>query len=248
MFNSARIAIVTGAGRGIGKAIASAFARKSVFPVLVDIDKHAADAAVGVLKAEGFEAASYAADVSNVSSVRTLVDDVYRQYGSVDILVNNAGVLSKVDLEEIEEAEWDRVMNVNVKSAVFLMKYAVAYMKEKGWGRIVTISSLAGRMGGYSTGCAYSTSKAALLGMSMCVARKVAPFGITVNAVAPGTTDTELAKGFTEKELGNLTKSIPVGKLIRPEGIAEAVCFLASDSAEFITGAVLDVNGGMFMG
>jgi 3-oxoacyl-[acyl-carrier protein] reductase len=200
------------------------------------------------LRLEGREAAALRADVSKVAQVQALVDEVHGRYGSVDILVNNAGVLSKASLEDLDEAEWDRVMGVNVKSAAFLMKHVVGYMKEKKWGRIVTVSSLAGRMGGYSTGCAYSTSKAALLGLSMCVARKVAPFGITVNAVAPGTTDTELAKGFSEEELANLKKSIPVGKLIKPEGIAEAVCFLASDSAEFITGAVLDVNGGMFMG
>jgi 3-oxoacyl-[acyl-carrier protein] reductase len=242
-----RVAIVTGAGRGIGKAIAVALARKGVFPIIVDIDKDAADKTVAELKAEGREAAAFKADVSNVAQIKALVDDVHGRYGSVDILVNNAGVLSKASLDDLDEAEWDRVMNINVKSAVFFMKYTLRYMKENNWGRIVTISSLAGQMGGYSTGCAYSTSKAALLGMTMCVARKVAPFGVTVNAVAPGTSDTELAKGFTEEELANLKKSIPVGKLIKPEGIAEAVCFLASDAAEFITGAVLNVNGGMFM-
>ncbi|MFA6506337.1 MAG: SDR family NAD(P)-dependent oxidoreductase [Treponemataceae bacterium] len=244
----ARIAIITGAGRGIGKSIAVTFARKGVFPVIVDLDKAAADATVEELKAEGFKSAAFKVDVSNVAQVQALVDDVYKQYGSVDILVNNAGILSKTPLDELEEAEWDRVMNINLKSAVFLMKYVTKYMKEKKWGRIVSISSLAGRMGGISTGCAYSTSKAALIGLTMNIARKVASFGITVNAVAPGTAETEMAKGFTPDELANLTKSIPVGKLIKPEGIAEAVCFLASDSAEFITGAVLDVNGGMFMG
>jgi 3-oxoacyl-[acyl-carrier protein] reductase len=243
----ARVAIVTGAGRGIGKAIAFGLASKGVSPVIVDIDKDAADRTVAELAAEGREAVPYRADVSKVAEIKALVDDVYARYGSVDILVNNAGVLSKAALEDLDEGEWDRVMSINVKSAVFFMKYASGYMKKRGWGRIVSISSLAGQMGGYATGCAYSTSKAALLGMTMCVARKLAPFGVTVNAVAPGTTDTELAKGFTEEELTNLKKSIPVGKLIKPEGIAEAVCFLASDSAEFITGAVLNVNGGMFM-
>jgi len=244
----ARVAIVTGAGRGIGKSIAAALARTGVLPVIVDIDLAAAEQAAAELKAEGREAAAFKVDVSKVSELKSLVDEVARRFGSVDILVNNAGILNKTALEDLEEDEWDRVMDINLKSAVFLMKYATKYMKEKGWGRIVSISSLAGRMGGYSTGCAYSTSKAALIGLSMCIARKVAPFGITVNAVAPGTAETEMAKGFTPEELAKLTASIPVGKLVKPEGIAAAVCFLASDSAEFITGAVLDVNGGMFMG
>lgn len=244
----ARVAIITGAGRGIGKSIAVALARTGVLPIVVDIDKAAADGVVAELSEEGREAAAFKVDVSKVSELKTLVDEVARRFGSVDILVNNAGILNKTSLEDLEEEEWDRVMGINLKSAVFLMKYASKYMKEKGWGRIVSISSLAGRMGGYSTGCAYSTSKAALIGLTMCVARKVAPFGVTVNAVAPGTAETEMAKGFTSDELAKLTASIPVGKLIKPEGIADAVCFLASDSAEFITGAVLDVNGGMFMG
>ena len=243
-----RTAIITGAGRGIGKAIALGLARKGVFPIIVDIDKDAADSVVEELKLEGLKAAAYKVDVSKVAQIQALVDEVYRRHGSVDILVNNAGVLSKIDLDVLEESEWDRVMDINLKGAVFLMKHAVKYMKQRKWGRIVSISSVAGRMGGYATGCAYSTSKAALIGLSMCIARKVAPFGITVNCVAPGTTDTEMAKGFTERELAGLKSNIPAGKLIKPEGIAEAVCFLASDSAEFITGAVLDVNGGMFMG
>lgn len=243
-----RIAIVTGAGRGIGRAIALALARKDVFPVIVDIDFFAAGRVVDELALEGRKAAAFEADISKVDAIANLVEETYRRYGSVDILVNNAGVLSKAELEELDEAEWDRVMGINLKSAAFLMKHAVKHMKENKWGRIVTISSMAGRMGGFSTGCAYSTSKAALIGLSMCIARKVASFGITVNTVAPGTTETELVKGFSDKELANLTNLIPVGRLIKPEGIAEAVCFLASDSAEYITGAVLDVNGGAFMG
>jgi len=244
----ARVAIVTGSAHGIGKAIVLALARRDIFPVVVDIDKDAADRTVEQLRLEGRDALSYKADVSNVDQIAALVNEVTERCDSIDILINNAGVLSKASLVDLDEAEWERVMGVNVKSAAFLMKYVVKRMMEKRWGRIVTISSLAGRMGGYATGCAYSTSKAALLGLTMCVARKVAAFGISGNAIAPGTTETELVKGFSERESEDLKRSIPIGKLVKPEGIAEAVCFLVSDSAEFITGAVLDVNGGMFMG
>ncbi len=244
----ARVAVVTGSARGIGKAIAIALARRGIFPVVVDRDKDGADKTVEELHAEGRKAVSYRADVSSVDQIAELVDEVNERHGPIDILVNNAGILSKASLAELDEAEWDRVMGVNVKSAAFLMKHVVKRMMEKRWGRIVTISSLAGRMGGYATGCAYSASKAALLGLTMCVARKVAAFGITVNAIAPGTTETELVKAFSEREIEDLRRTIPAGKLIKPEGIAEAVCFLVSDAAEFITGAVLDINGGMFMG
>jgi len=243
----ARIAIITGAGRGIGKAIAVTLARKGAFPVIVDIDKDAADKTVAELKAEGLDAAAFKVDVSNVGQIKTLVDEVHRRYGSVDILVNNAGVLSKASLEDLDEAEWDRVMNINVKSAVFFMKYVTGYMKTAGWGRIVTISSLAGQMGGYATGCAYSTSKAALLGMTMCIARKVAPFGITVNAVAPGMVRTEMVADKLAANLPYYLSRIPVNRIAEPADIANAVTFLASAASDYMTGTTLDLTGGLLM-
>lgn len=243
-----RVAIVTGAARGIGRAIALALAKKGVIPVIVDIDAAGAQLVVEEIVQMGIAAASYMVDVSNVGQITQMVDDVVEKYGHVDILVNNAGILSKVAIEELNEAEWDRIMNINVKSAMFASQQVLKHMIRQGWGRIINISSLAGRMGGFSTGCAYSTSKAAILGMTMCIARKVAKNNITVNAIAPGTTESELIKGFTPEELKKLEESIPVGRLGKPENIAETVVFLASEVASFITGAVIDVNGGMFMG
>lgn len=243
-----RVAIVTGAARGIGRAIALALAEHGVIPVAVDIDADGAQRVVAEIAQMGVAAASYPVDVSNVEQVTAMVDDVARQYGHVDILVNNAGVLSTAAIEELDEAEWDRVMNINVKSAVFATQQVLKYMRRQGWGRIVNISSLAGRMGGISAGCAYSTSKAALLGMTMCIARQVAPHHITVNAIAPGTTESAILQGFTPEQVRKLAASVPVGRLGKPEDVARTVVFLASEAADFITGAVIDVNGGMFMG
>jgi 3-oxoacyl-[acyl-carrier protein] reductase len=156
-------------------------------------------------------------------------------------------VISKASILDLSEDEWDRVMNINVKSAVFLSQQVLKHMIPQKHGRIITISSLAGRNGGISTGCAYSVSKAALLGFTKRVARRVAEYGITVNAIAPGPAETEMIKNFTEDELHNLIELIPTGKLIKPKEIAASVIFLASEEAQSITGAVLDVNSGMYM-
>lgn len=243
-----RVAIVTGAARGIGRAIAVTFAEKGIVPVIADIDADAARHVVDEIRQKGIPAEFYKADVSIVEQISSMVDHAVKKFGRVDILVNNAGVLSKASVEELDEAEWDKVMNINVKSAVFASQQVLKHMKKQGWGRIINISSMAGRMGGFSTGCAYSASKAALIGLTMCIARKAIAGNITVNAVAPGTTESELIKGFTQEELRTLEKAIPAGRLGKPADIAETVAFLASDAAGFITGTVIDVNGGMFMG
>lgn len=243
-----RVAIVTGAAKGIGRAIAVAFAERGIIPVIADIDEDGARLAVEEIRQKGMEAMAYKVDVASVAGIAQMVRETVNKFGRVDILVNNAGVLSKASIEELDETEWDRVMNINVKSAVFASQQVLKYMTEQGWGRIINISSMAGRMGGFSTGCAYSASKAALIGLTMCIARKVAGKNITVNAIAPGTTRTDLAKGFTPEELRKLEQSVLVGRLGEPEDIAQTAVFLASDAASFITGTVIDVNGGTFMG
>lgn len=248
MMRQKRIAIVTGAARGIGKAIATVLARNGALAVIADLDGDAADEVKKAIIARGGEAGAERVDISDVVAVTHLVAKVVEQFGSVDILVNNAGVLSTTQIGELTEDEWDRTMGINLKGAVFASQQVIEHMKPRGWGRIVNISSMAGRMGGLSTGCAYSASKAALIGVTMRLAREVAADGITVNAVAPGPTKTEMVLEFSREEREKLEQAAPMGKLIEPERLAESVAFLASDSAEFITGAVLDVNGGTFMG
>jgi NAD(P)-dependent dehydrogenase (short-subunit alcohol dehydrogenase family) len=248
MRHTKRVAIVTGGARGIGRAIAMAFAASDVATVIADIDIDAAEKTGAEIRALGAEACAIGVDVSQNADIVRLVDDCVGRFGRVDVLVNNAGVLSSTTYDEVTEAEWDRVMAINLKGVMFATREALRPMKAQGFGRVISISSLAGRSGGVRSGAAYVASKAALIGLTRHLARSVARDGITVNAVAPGTTDTDILKGFTAEQMAAINEAIPVGRLGRPEEIAAMVAFLASDAAAFITGAVIDVNGGMYMG
>lgn len=178
-----------------------------------------------------------------------MVQAVIDKYGKVDILVNNAGIPHSTAIEDITEQEWDRIMAVNLKSVFFTSQQVLPYMKKNGYGRIINISSLAGRMGGYANGLGYSASKAAgMIGLTYGMARRIAETGITVNAVAPGLTSTDIIKQFTSEKIRELESIVPMKKLGKPKNIADVVVFLASEEAEFITGTVIDVNRGIFMG
>ncbi|OHE66769.1 MAG: hypothetical protein A2Z99_01795 [Treponema sp. GWB1_62_6] len=216
--------------------------------VIADIDLPAAEKAAAELRTASAEAVAAKVDMSRPEDIARLVTDLVARFGRLDILVNNAGILSNTPFDEISEAEWDRVLDINLKGVLFASREALKPMLSRGWGRIISISSLAGRNGGISVGPAYAASKAGVIGITRHLANKVARNGITVNAVAPGTTETDIIKGFTEDQLAAINKSIPVGRLGKPEEIAEMVAFLASDTAAFITGAVMDINGGMYMG
>ncbi|NLG36404.1 MAG: 3-oxoacyl-ACP reductase FabG [Clostridiales bacterium] len=243
-----RVAIITGAARGIGRAIAQALSRQGAATVIADIDDEGARRVAREIEESGGRALAIPVDVSVPAQVAEMVREAADKLGRIDILVNNAGILSATSIEALREDEWDRVMAINVKSAVFASQQALPWMIRQGWGRIISISSLSGRMGGVSAGCAYSTSKAALIGLTMSLARQTADKGITVNAVAPGTTRSDIIRGFNAEQMERIMRSIPVGRLGEPEEIAALVAFLAQDTAGFITGAVIDINGGMFMG
>lgn len=243
-----RVAIITGAARGIGRAIAQALSRQGAATVIADIDAEGARRVAQEIEGSGGRALAIPSDVSIPAQVADMVREAADQLGRIDILVNNAGILSATSIEALREDEWDRVMAINVKSAVFASQQALPWMIRQGWGRIINISSLSGRMGGVSAGCAYSASKAALIGLTMSLARQTAGKGITVNAVAPGTTRSDIIRRFSAEQMERIMRSIPVGRLGEPEEIAALVAFLAQDTAGFITGAVIDINGGMFMG
>jgi 3-oxoacyl-[acyl-carrier protein] reductase len=248
MEHKRRIAIVTGGARGIGRAIAMAFAAKGIGSVIADIDLDTAEKTAAEVRELGVEAVAIKVDMSKNEEIVRLVDETLKRFGRLDILVNNAGILSNTPYDQITETEWDCVLDINLKGVLFATREALRPMQAQGWGRVISISSLAGRSGGVSVGPAYVASKAALIGLTRHLARKVARNGITVNAVAPGTTETDIIKGFSEEQMVAINESIPVGRLGKPEEIAETVAFLTSDHAAFITGAVIDINGGMYMG
>ena len=248
MSMTGKIAIGTGAGQGIGRAIALSLSQKGANLVIADINEFTAAAVAKEIKEAGGKAISIKTDVSRVDEIKQLVIKTIQEFGTIDILVNNAGILHLTQIEDIVEEEWDRMMAVNLKSVFFMSQQVLPYMKAKKSGRIINISSLAGRMGGYTNGVGYSASKAGIIGLTMAFARRIAEYNITVNAVAPGTTESEIIRQISPENIEDLKQTIPMKRLGKPENIAEVVAFLASDASEFITGAVIDVNGGIFMG
>ncbi len=239
-----RTAIVSGAAQGIGYAIARRLYDEGCRVGLLDISEDKLREAAGSM--EG--CAAFVCDVSSVASITEAVKGATQALGSLDIVVNNAGILHNTTILETTEAQWDRIMAVNLKSVFFMVQQAIPFLKESKFPRVINISSLAGRMGGFETGLGYSASKGGILALTMGFARQLAPFGINVNAVCPGTTETPITKEFTPEAMEKLYARIPLGRLGKPEDTAAAVAYLASDDAAFVTGLLLDVNGGMYMG
>ena len=239
-----RKAIVTGAAQGIGFAIACRLHQEGAAVALLDVNgekvRTSADSLSGCF--------GLSCDVSSSDSIHAAVKQAAEVLGGIDIVVNNAGILPSAGIPDLTEAQWDKTMAVNLKSVFFMVQAALPYLKVSAFPRIINTSSLAGRMGGFETCLAYSASKGGINALTMGLARQLAPLGITVNAICPGTTETPITKAFTTEAMERLVSRIPLGRLGRPEDMAGAVAFLASEDAAFITGLLMDVNGGMYMG
>jgi NAD(P)-dependent dehydrogenase (short-subunit alcohol dehydrogenase family) len=242
-----KVAIVTGAGRGIGLGIALAFAREGARVALCDIDDsllHSALVEINALEGQGL---AFRMDVTNKEQIHGVVRDVLDQWGAIDILVNNAGIYEVLPVEEITEQQWDRMLAVNLKGAFLCCQAVIPHMKRQGGGRIVSIASSAGKTGGTLAGAHYSVSKAGIICLAKQLARELGSCGITVNAVAPGRIDTPMIHIASDEENEAFRLRTPMGRLGTPEDVANAVVFLASEEASFITGEILDVNGGLLI-
>jgi len=243
-----KVAVVSGASRGIGRAIAEDLARRGA-KLIVNYAKDAdgAAATVQAIQAAGGEARALQADVADFKAAEGLVKAAVEAYGGLDILVNNAGTTRDMLIMLMPEADWDTVIQTNLKSAFNCSKAAVKVMMRKRSGRIVNITSVAG-IAGNAGQTNYSASKAGVIGFTRALAREVASRNVTVNAVAPGFIPTSLTNDLPEEIKEATLKSIPLGRWGKPEEIASAVAFLASDDAAYITGQVLTVDGGLVMG
>jgi 3-oxoacyl-[acyl-carrier protein] reductase len=240
-----KIAIVTGAGRGMGEAIAKKLSAFGGTVIVNDVDQSMINNVVNEAKKTGGDVFGYKTDVSEYSQVERMVDEVVSKYGSIDILVNNAGILRRREsIEEIDDKEWDLVMKINVKGVFNCSKTVLKYMKEKKDGKIVNISSSAGRSTSELGGAHYTASKAAVLGLTRHLAREAAPYNINVNSICPGLIDTPMVRETTSiEELNKWREEIPMGKLGEPETVADLVLFLVSDASSYINGATIDING-----
>ncbi len=241
-----KVAIVTGASRGIGKSIALALAEKGAKIVAVDIDPAATEAMVAELKALGAEAVAVQGNVTSGDDVERMVDAAVKAFDRIDILVNNAGITRDALLLRMKDEDWDAVLNVNLKGAFLCSRAVAKVMSKQRAGRIINIASVVGQMGnpGQANYCA---SKAGLIGLTKSNARELAKRNITVNAVAPGFIATAMTDALPEKVREDLAAQIPLERLGSAEDIANAVVFLAAEASGYITGQVLAVNGGMYM-
>jgi len=240
-----RVALVTGASRGIGRAIALELARRGADLALLATRREALEAVATKVEGMGRRTLVLVADVRDMAQMQAAFSAIRAKFGRLDILVNSAGINQRKKLDAITEEGWDLTLDTNLKGTFLCCKLAAEIMIPQRRGWIVNISSVMGRMGG--TSLDYSASKAGVIGLTKSLARALAPHNILVNVVAPGPIETDQAKALPPDRLKQLVDATPLGRIGKPEEVARVVAFLASDDASFITGATIDVNGGMLM-
>jgi len=244
---SGRVALVTGASQGIGRACAIKLAESGAAVAVAARNQEKLTELVQEITAKGGQAAAFPVDVADEEQIKAAFKAAIGQFGKIDILVNNAGITRDQLVMRMKRADWDAVLNTNLTSAYLCIQQVIGSMLKQRWGRIINITSVFGQMG--QAGQAnYASSKAGLIGLTMAIAREVGSRSITCNAVAPGFIETAMTSVLGEDFKQNALKMIPLGRIGAPQDIANAVAFLASEEAGYITGHVLNVNGGMLMG
>jgi NAD(P)-dependent dehydrogenase (short-subunit alcohol dehydrogenase family) len=244
-----KVVMVTGAGRGIGRALATGFARAGASVAANDLAPGGLDRTVEVIQGEGGTVQGFVADVANKMQVQMMIEDVRDAFGRIDILINNAGVEPHASLLALDEYDWDRTLAVNLKGPFLTMQSVGRVMADEGGGVMVNIASIAGRAHGLKDRAAYVASKSGLIGLTREAAREFAAHGIRVNAVCPGVIETEMTAKLREDEamMARWLADIPEGRLGLPEDVVGLVMFLCSDAAAYVTGQAINVDGGKVM-
>lgn len=241
-----KVAIITGSGRGLGKEAAFLFAEEGAKVVVGDINYESAEEVAAAIGEKGGEAMAVKLDVTDSASIQAMVDKVLERFGTIDVLVNNAGITADAQLVKMNEDQWDRVIAVNLKGVYNCTKAIAPIMIARGSGRIINTSSVVGVYGNFGQ-TNYAATKAGVIGMTKVWARELGRKGITVNAVAPGFTMTEMMSTVPEKILSGIRDKTPLGRLGEPRDIAYAYLYLASDEANFVNGATIQVDGGLVL-
>ena len=239
-----RVAVVTGGAQGIGRSICTTLAGAGATVIVADLDEGGASETVSQLNTPG---RAIAVDVSFEESVKSLYTSIMNTEGKIDILVNNAGICRMIPILDITVEEWDKILAVNLRGTFLMSREAFRLMKEQESGRIVSIASAAAKIGGLAAGAHYSASKAGIICFTKSLALQAAPYHVNVNAVCPGPMATEMTDAWGDETNEAFKAKIPFKDYGRPEDVANAVAFLASDRAKYITGEILDVNGGLVM-
>ena len=241
-----KISIITGGARGIGFSIARKFAEEGSTVIIIDISKENIEKAVNKIKQDGLKASGYVTDVTDLKAVGALFKKIYKEFGSIDILINNAGITKDGLLLRMKEKDWDAVMTVNLKGTFVCTQKACRYMMKNKKSAIINISSVIGLMGN-SGQANYAASKGGINALTKSTAKEFASRNIRVNAVAPGFIKTEMTEKLPEKVVEEYSKAIPLNRMGLPEDIANTCLFLASDEANYITGQVVQIDGGLLM-
>lgn len=245
-----QVVIVTGSGspKGIGRTIARTFAKQKAAVVIADMNEAGVKDTVAAIKEEGGEAFGVVVNITDEASVQNMVDQVMEQYGRIDVLVNNAGISQKVTVADMTLADMKRIFEVNMFGLFLCTKACMKVMRAQKYGRIVNLSSVSGKRGGGIFGGAhYSASKAAVLAFSKNLSREISAEGITINSVCPGLINTEIWKSLPKEDADKVIEGIPMGRPGETQEVANAIVFLASKEASYITGEEIDINGGSHM-
>ena len=238
-----KIAIITGGTRGIGFETARTFAKNGAKVIIFGSREATINKAIDELKSDGLEVAGYWPNLNNYDDIQKTIDQITADYGRIDILVNNAGISANQPIENTTPEDFNKIIDLNIRAMFYVTKAVVPAMKEQGGGVILNTSSMVS-IYGQPSGVGYPTSKFAVNGMTKSLARELAPNGIRVNAVAPGVTNTDMIASLPEAQLAPIVKTIPLGRIGEPSDIANAFLFLASDLASYVTGEILQVDGG----